>query len=183
MNQPIHFCLVLHNHQPIGNFDGVFEQAYQDSYLPFLEVFEPYSDLTMSLHTSGPLMEWLDERHPEYVDRLAALVSSKRLEIIGGPFYEPILTMIPARDRIGQITRYRQWLENRLNASVRGIWVPERVWEQSLTSDIASAGVKYLVLDDFHFKNAGLVEDQLYGQYLTEDDGRVVAVFPGSERL
>ncbi len=23
-----------------GNFDGVFEQAYQDSYLPFLDVFE-----------------------------------------------------------------------------------------------------------------------------------------------
>ena len=61
----IRFCLVLHNHQPIGNFDSVFEQAYQDSYLPFLNVFEQYpDDLRISLHTSGPLMEWLDEHHP-----------------------------------------------------------------------------------------------------------------------
>ena len=67
MIHPIRLCLVLHNHQPIGNFDGVFEQAYLDSYLPFLDVFESYSDLVLSLHTSGPLMEWLDERHPEYV--------------------------------------------------------------------------------------------------------------------
>lgn len=179
----LRLCLVLHNHQPMGNFDGVFEQAYQDSYLPFLEVFEQYSELKMSLHTSGPLMEWLDERHPEYVDRLAALVAAQRLEIIGGPFYEPILTMIPSRDRIGQIVAYRSWLEGRLGAEVRGIWVPERVWEQSLTSDLATGGVKYLVLDDFHFKSAGVTEDELYGHYLTEDDGRVVMVFPGSERL
>ena len=99
----IRLCLVLHNHQPVGNFDGVFEQAYQDSYLPFLDVFEQY-DLPIALHTSGPLMEWLDERHPEYVDRLARLVAAGRIEIIGGPFYEPILTMIPPRDRVGQIT-------------------------------------------------------------------------------
>ncbi len=179
----LRLCLVLHNHQPIGNFDGVFEQAYQDSYLPFLDVFEQYPDIRLSLHTSGPLMEWLDERHPEYVDRLAQLVNIKRVEIIGGPFYEPILTMIPPRDRIGQINTYTKWLESRLGATIRGIWVPERVWEQSLTSDLATAGVEYLVLDDFHFKNAGLTEDELHGHYLTEDDGRVVAVFPGSERL
>ena len=63
------------------------------------------------------------------------------------------------------------------------MWVPERVWEQSLTSDMVDAGIKYTVLDDFHFKNAGLTTDQLHGYYLTEDNGRVLSVFPGSERL
>jgi alpha-amylase len=184
MTNPLRLCLVLHNHQPVGNFDGVFEQAYQDSYLPFLDLFESYpADLRLSLHTSGPLMEWLDERHPDYVDRLARLVASGRLEIIGGPFYEPILTMIPPRDRIGQIESYTAWLESRLGAHVQGMWMPERVWEQSLTADLVAAGMKYTVLDDFHFKNAGLTEDELHGYYLTEDDGRLLAVFPGSEPL
>jgi alpha-amylase len=179
----IRFCLVLHNHQPVGNFDGVFEQAYYDSYLPFLEVFEPYSDLKISLHTSGPLMEWLDQRHPEYLDRLANLVRAGRVEIIGGAFYEAILAMIPARDRVGQISTYTSWLENRLGANVQGMWIPERVWEQSFTADIAAAGIRYTVLDDFHFKNAGLVDEQLYGYYTTEEDGRTLSVFPGSEPL
>lgn len=183
MTQPIRFCLVLHNHQPIGNFDGVFEQAYQDSYLPFLDVFEPFGDLRLSLHTSGPLLEWLDEHHPEYVDRLADLVAAGRIEILGGAYYEPILTMIPPRDRVGQIRQYSTWLETRFDANVQGMWVPERVWEQSLTSDIADAGIKYTVLDDFHFRNAGLTSDQLHGYYMTEDDGRLLRVFPGSERL
>jgi len=183
MTATIRLCLVLHNHQPIGNFDGVFEQAYQDSYLPFLDVFEDYDDLRISLHTSGPLMEWLDENHPEYLDRLANLVTAGRVEIVGGVFYEAIMPMIPSRDRVGQIRTYTEWLENRLGGKVRGMWMPERVWEQSLTSDIADAGIEYTVLDDFHFRNAGLSNDRLDGYYVTEDNGKVACVFPGSEQL
>lgn len=183
MTSPIQLCLVLHNHQPIGNFDGVFEQAYQDSYLPFLDVFEPYENLRISLHTSGPLMLWLHERKPDYMLRLKSLVAGGRVEIIGGPFYESILTMLPSRDRIGQIKRYTEWLEERFETSVQGMWVPERVWESSLTSDLADAGMQYTVLDDFHFKAAGCAQEELFGYYATEDNGRLLKVFPGSEKL
>jgi alpha-amylase len=183
MSPTLRLVLVFHNHQPVGNFDGVFEHAYQDSYRPFLDVFESYSGLPIALHTSGSLMEWLAARHPEYLDRLAALVAAGRLEIVGGAFFEPILTMIPRRDRIGQITRYAEWLADRFGTPISGMWMPERVWEQSLTSDLAEAGVRYTLLDDFHFKNAGLDEDQLHGYYITEDNTKLLSVFPGSERL
>ncbi len=183
MTPHAYLCLVLHNHQPIGNFDGVFEQAYQDSYLPFLEVFEPFESLRISLHTSGPLMMWLAERHPEYVDRLRMLVDAGRVEIVGGPQYEPILAMLPRRDRIGQIKAYGNWLHRTLGVRPRGMWTPERVWESSLTSDVVDAGIEYTVLDDYHFRAAGLRDPQLTGYYLTEDEGRVLRVFPGSERL
>ncbi|MEZ6110620.1 MAG: alpha-amylase/4-alpha-glucanotransferase domain-containing protein, partial [Pirellulaceae bacterium] len=135
------------------------------------------------LHTSGPLMEWLDQRHPEYLDRVARLVERGRIEIVGGAFYEPILAMIPGRDRVGQISEYTRWLEDRLGAHVQGMWVPERVWEPSLTGDIAAAGIRYSMLDDFHFRNAGLTDEQLYGYYVTEDEGRLLSIFPDSERL
>jgi len=183
MTPNVHLCLVLHNHQPIGNFDGVFEQAYQDSYLPFLEVFEPYERLNISLHTSGPLMMWLAERHPEYLDRLRLLVEADRVEIVGGPQYEPILTMLPRRDRIGQIHAYSQWLHRHFGTTPTGMWTPERVWESSLTSDVVDAGIRYTVLDDFHFRAAGLSDKQLRGYFITEDDGRLLNIFPGSERL
>ena len=183
MTQPIRFILALHNHQPVGNFDGVFEQAYQDSYLPFLDVFESYADLRIALHTSGSLMEWLNEHHSEYVDRLAGLVATGRVEILGGAFYEPILAMIPPRDRVGQIRRYSDWLDQRLGARVRGMWVPERVWEQSMVADLATAGIQYTMLDDFHFKCAGLKPEQLHGYYVSEDNGRLLNIFPGSEQM
>ncbi|KAA1260677.1 Alpha-amylase 1 [Rubripirellula obstinata] len=178
-----HLCLVLHNHQPIGNFDNVFEQAYQDSYLPFLEVFEPYEKLRISLHTSGPLMHWLAERHPEYIDRVRMLVDAGRIEIIGGPHYEPIMTMLPAEDQIGQIQAYSTWLHRQFGSTPTGMWMPERVWETSLTRNVVDAGIEYTVLDDYHFRGAGISDDQLTGYFLTEDDGRMLKIFPGSERL
>ena len=183
MPNNIRLILALHNHQPIGNFDHIFEQAYQDSYLPFLDVFSRYPSLQIALHTSGSLMEWLDIHHGDYVDRLAQLAEQGRIEVLGGPFYEPILAMIPARDRIGQIRAYSRWLQNRLGRAVRGMWVPERVWEQALARDLVDAGIEYTILDDFHFKMAGLTDAELTGYLLTEDEGRLLSVFPGSERL
>ncbi len=183
MSPHVHLCLVLHNHQPIGNFDGVFEQAYQDSYLPFLEVFEPYDALNISLHTSGPLMLWLAERHPEYLDRVRLLVEAGRIEIVGGPQYEPILTMLPRRDRVGQIQSYSSWLQRNLGVSPAGMWMPERVWESGLTADVAAAGMRYTVLDDYHFKSAGMAEEELRSYFVVEDQGQLLRVFPGSEQL
>ncbi|HEX3998950.1 MAG TPA: alpha-amylase/4-alpha-glucanotransferase domain-containing protein [Pirellulales bacterium] len=183
MPQPIQFIFALHDHQPIGNFDGVFEQAYEDSYRLFLDLFEQFPHLRIALHTSGPLVEWLDNHHPEYLDRLAGHVATGRIEIIGGAFYEPILAMIPSRDRIGQIRSFTSWLKDRLGADVRGMWIPERVWEQSMASDLVAAGIEYTILDDSHFKNAGLDSEELTGYFLTEDEGHVLRVFPGSERL
>ncbi len=179
----IRLILALHNHQPVGNFDGVFESAYRDSYEPFLGVMEDYPDVSFVLHTSGPLLEWLAEKKPEYIGRVRALVEEGRVEILGGGFFEPILTMLPRRDRVGQIRSYAEYLSELFGTPMRGMWVPERVWEAGLVSDLVDAGVEYTVLDDYHFHRAGVTDDKLIGYYLTEDDGKLLKVFPNSERL
>jgi len=183
MSNAVRLCFVLHDHQPVGNFDGVFEQAYQDSYRPMLDLLARHPGIRLALHTSGPLAEWLEANHPEYLDRLAELAAAKQIEIVGGAFYEPVLAMLPARDRIGQIRRYTDWLEHRLRTKVTGMWVAERVWDPGMTADLAAAGIDWTILDDFHFKAAGLADDQLDRHWLTEGDGRTLTVFPVSEHL
>ena len=96
-----------------ANFDNVFEQAYQDSYLPFLDVFEPYHDLRISLHTSGPLMEWLDQRHGDYLDRLARLVQAGRLEITNQVNQESA-DAEARRAEANALPRYRRTVSRRL---------------------------------------------------------------------
>jgi hypothetical protein len=183
MHPAVRFVFVLHDHQPVGNFDGVFEQAYLDSYRPFLDLLERHPGIRLALHTSGPLAEWLDRHHPDYLDRLAVLTARGQIEIVGGGFYEPVLAMLPARDRIDQITSYTRWLERRLHTKVSGMWVAERVWDPGMTKDVAAAGIGWTILDDSHFKAAGLADDQLDRHWLTEGDGATLAVFPVSERL
>ena len=110
-------------------------------------------------------------------------MAQDRIEIIGGAFYEPILSMIPRRDRIGQIRSVQPLARARLRCKVRGMWIPERVWEPTMVSDLADADIQYTVLDDFHFRNAGLSPDLLDGYFISENDGQILAIFPGSERL
>ena len=183
MSGQLRLILTLHNHQPVGNFDGVFEAAFQDSYVPFLDVLEDFPELPVVLHVSGSLLDWLTENHPEYIDRIREFVRRGQIELLGGPYYEPILAAIPRRDRIGQIQHYKRHLEKLFETKVRGMWVPERVWEQAFAGDIVEAGMEYTLLDDTHFRNAGLNEDQLHGYYLTEESGRLLKVFSGGERL
>ncbi len=183
MRPHVRFVFVLHNHQPVGNFDSVFAEAYEQSYRPFLDLFEQHPGIRIGLHTSGPLAEWLDKHHADYLDRLARLAGEGRLEIVGGGFHEPILAMLPSRDRIGQIQSYCEWLQRRLSATVRGAWIAERVWDPGMTADLVAAGVEWTILDDEHFKAAGLAEDELDQPWLTEGDGKTLSVLPVSERL
>ena len=174
----------VHNHQPVGNFGWVIERIYERSYLPFLEVLERHPDLRMCLHITGPLLEWLQRERPEYLARVSALVASGRVALLGGGFYEPILIAIPERDRVGQIHLMDDWLLKHLGARSRGVWMAERVWEPHLAGSLHRAGVEFALLDDYHFVQAGIAQDDLTGDPLVTDDlGCDVGLLPISERL
>jgi len=179
----INLSMCLHQHQPIGNFDHVFEKNYQDSYLPFLETISEFPDIPLSLHYSGPLLEWIEGNHPEFFNMLAELIKNGTIEIFGGAFYEPILSMLPERDAIGQISMMQTYIKEQFNQISRGFWLTERIWEQTMVKLLADQDIHYTILDDYHLKNAGIIGEKLYGYYLTEDQGRVISIFPSDEDL
>ncbi len=179
----IQFVIGLHDHQPVGNFDHVFAEAYDRAYFPFLELLERSSILRVALHHTGPLLQWLEANRPDYLTRLCALVERNQVELLGGAFYEPILPIIPDYDRVGQIAMMSDWIERVFGIRPRGMWLAERVWEPTLPRAMRAAGIEFTVLDDSHFKSVGIREENALGYYLTEDQGDQVAVFPINETL
>ena len=179
----IHLVLIIHAHQPVGNFDHVFEQLYRQSYLPFLEQVERHPAIRLGLHYTGPLLEWLDARHPDFIERWLALVHRHQVEIIGGAFYEPILISIPRADQAEQIRRMRAYLSQRFGRAPTGAWLAERVWEPHLPAVFEAAQVDYTLLDDIHFLCAGLEAEQLFGYYVAEEGGATVKVIPGLQAM
>ena len=175
---PVTLVLIVHDHQPVGNFDHVFRQAHDDAYGPFLQFLERHPEMRLALHTSGPLLQWLALHQTDYLTRLRALVEREQVELWGGAFFEPILPAIPELDRRGQIRAMAEWLELELGRRPRGLWLPERVWEPSLASSLVAAGVEYTAVDDAHFVATGLEREQLWGYFLTEDQGQALRVFP-----
>jgi alpha-amylase/alpha-mannosidase (GH57 family) len=174
----ITLSLIVHDHQPVGNFDGVIRAACEDAYDPFLGFLERHPRFRLAMHMSGPLLEWLAAHRREHLTRLRALVDRGQVEPWGGAFFEPVLPGIPEIDRQGQIRRMSDWIEEELGVRPRGLWLAERVWEPALAATLARAGAEYTAVDDTHFLSAGLEREQLWGPYLTEDEGERLRVLP-----
>lgn len=183
MTSGVIFSLALHNHQPVGNFPEVLERAYQQSYLPMVEAVERHEPIQIGLHYSGPLFDWFEEAHPEFFPRLRRLVTRGQVELLTGGYYEPILAIIPDRDKQGQIQKMTRYLQRQFGASPRGLWLAERVWEPHLAKPIAQSGVEYTIVDDAHFLAAGLREDELWSYFVTEEGGATLKVFASRRRL
>ena len=180
---PFHFLLVVHAHQPSGNFEHVFEECYQHSYDAFLTLIEKHPQIHLALHYSGPLLLWIEKNHPEYFDRLRNLVGSGQVELMGGGFYEPILISIPEEDRAEQLTRLADYIQKHFGKRPTGAWLAERVWEPQLPSSLAAAHVGYTLVDDLPFLAAGFEPHELFGPYIAEDCGKSVWLFPGLKEL
>jgi 4-alpha-glucanotransferase len=183
MPQDFHLALIIHAHQPCGNFEHVFEKSYQTSYLPFLEHLEKHPGIHLGLHYSGSLLVWIEKNHPEYFARLKKLVQAGRVEMVGGGFYEPILITIPPDDQREQITRLASYIEHHFGERPSGAWLAERVWEPQLPVALAASDVRYTLVDDIHFLSAGFEPDELFGPYIAEDRGQTVRLFPGQKAL
>ena len=179
----LYLGLAIHNHQPGDNFSHVFELAYKQSYLPLIEALEKHPGVRISLHYSGCLLDWLIENRPDFPERIAALVKKDQVEIMTGGYYEPILSMIPDDDKLGQISKLSSTIKERFKYSPSGMWLAERVWEPQLPKPLNQAGVEWIVVDDNHFKMVGLSDEQLLGYYVTEEEGHPVKVFASSKKL
>jgi hypothetical protein len=180
---PIRFVFGLHLHQPVGNFDHVFEQHVRDVYRPILERLSERGFLPLVLHLSGPLLEWLEQHDTSYLDLLGRLVAERKVELLLAGFYEPVLASLPRADRVEQILWMRDAVHRRFGVDARGLWLTERVWEPELAADLADAGIRYALVDDRHFLVSGFAGDQLHTPYWTESDGKRVALFSIDERL
>ena len=179
----VSLALLIHSHQPVGNFDHVIEDAYQKSYAPFVRALHAHPQIRLSLHFSGILLEWLEKRHPEYFQQLRELAERGQIELVGGGYYEPILPAIPDADKHAQLRRLADYLQHHFGRAPRGAWIAERVWEPTLPLPLAKAGVEYVILDDTHFLSAGLQPWQLHGSFVTDEDGRSLRLVPSLKAL
>ena len=55
----ISLALVLHNHQPVGNFGWVLEEHHDSAYEPLIGALERHPGVRLGLHYTGPLLAWL----------------------------------------------------------------------------------------------------------------------------
>lgn len=167
-----------YNSEPPGSVNDQLERKYQNSYKPFLKVLYEFPKVRASLHYSGILFEWFEEKHPEILIIINEMVKRGQLELIGGGFYDPIFPIIPGKDRINQIELLTTYIRKKFGKRPRGFWLTGRVWEPYICSSIRNSGMSYIFLEEKQFERAGLDGYDLYKPYYTEDLGKVLTVLP-----
>ncbi len=175
------FLFAVHNHQPVGNFPPIFKAAFANCYRPLLEGLAAHPSFKFALHFSGPLWEYMEKNERNCWDLVRELGGRGQVELLGGGFYEPILSVIPEDDRIGQVRMMSDYLSENFGQRPRGLWLAERVWEPDLPGTLAAAGIEFTLLDEEHFRYAGIRD--LSTTYITEDAGHGLRVFPIDKTL
>ncbi len=183
MSQHVSLLFGLHAHQPVGNFPDVIIDAHLRCYKPFLDILYRYPDFRFAVHFSGWLLDYLLENFPEDMALLREMVARGQIELFGAGDTEPVLAVIPNRDRIGQIETFSKKLFNKLGQRPQGAWLTERVWESTVVPALASCGIRYVIVDDYHFICAGKTNAELNGFFTTEEDAQTLDLFPISESL
>lgn len=177
------FIFAVHNHQPVGNFEHVIREAFELSYKPFIDLVFNLAYPRISFHFSGILYEWIEKNFPEYLDKIAEMVKRGQAEILGGGYYEPILSVIPPSDIRPQIEKLSNYIEKRFGQPPSGLWLTERVYNPKIISHLVRCGIKYILVDDTHLFLSGVSEKDVNQIFITENDGDKVYVFPINHNL
>lgn len=183
MTPTVSLLFGVHAHQPVGNFPEVLEDAHFRCYRPFIHTLHRFPEFRFAVHFSGWLLDWLLERYPEDMALLKEMVERGQVELCGAGDTEPVLAVIPYRDRVGQVKALSDKLEKRFGSRPEGAWLTERVWEATVVPALADSGIGYVTVDDYHFLCAGQSMEALNGYFTTEEDGRRLDLFPISEAL
>jgi len=173
----------IHCHQPVDNFHNVVDDVINHSYKPFFEKTEKFPFFKFSAHFSGWLLEYIEKYHAGFFAKMVDMAERGQVEFFTGGFYEPVLASIPSADRVQQINKLSGFIRDNFKQEPKGLWLTERVWDPSIVKDLVECGIEYVIVDDYHLLVAGFKKDDVYGYYYTEQDGKLLSIFPVDKKL
>jgi hypothetical protein len=171
----------IHCHQPIDNFDHVVYEIIEKSYEPFFTLLKEFPKFKCSVHFSGWLFEFIQQNRPSLFALMQEI--SSQIEFFTGGFYEPILASIPSSDRVAQIKMLSRFIEKNFNQKPKGLWLTERIWDDSIIDDLQKCQIEYVIVDDYHLIAAGHDMHNLNGYFMSENSNNTIALFPINKAL
>ena len=115
-------------------------------------ILSEHPEIKVNLHYTGSLLDWLESFHPEFIRKVRSLIERGQVEMLGGGYYEPILSVIPDADSEGQLTALNQRIKKLFGTEPNGCWMAERAWEPQLPEILDRSHLKYTLLDAICFR-------------------------------
>lgn len=170
----ITICLELTSHDRFLPSDAQLEADYKSIYKKLFSFLYSHPHFLMSFCFSGQLLAFFQDKHPESLEILRALVARRQIELLGSGYYDPILPLLFPADRSGQIEKMNAELRNAVGKRPRGMTLFGCIWEPSLVTSIQSCGMEYIHLDSSLIPSTG----RCFYPVITGEQGKNVKILP-----
>ena len=180
MSKKLGLILGAYGHLPSGAEEADFQALYEREIKPLVQALNNFPRINVVFHYSGVILYWIERRYPELFMLIEDLLSRKQAEFLGGGFYNPMLPLLPQADKIGQIEMLTTYLRRHFGKRPQGCWFQASAWEQSMVGALNSCGMNYAFLEDRQFSAASIKANEagLFSPCITEDQGKLITVFP-----
>ncbi|MBI3590272.1 MAG: DUF1926 domain-containing protein [Candidatus Melainabacteria bacterium] len=185
-SQKLNLLLGFHSHLPHAHSNNNENESIKSQVnfqIGLIDLLNDFQTIRTSFHISGNLISYLDRNHTNFSSSIRNLLDRNQLELFSGGIYEPIFSFTPKDDRQTQLLLMNRLLNHIYGYTPFGAWITELSWEPSLALDLAKSRIQYTCLPKEYFTHSGLQENEISGYYLTEEEGRKIAVFPISHDL
>lgn len=152
-------------------------QIYESSYKSIATYLFSHENVPFSFFFSGPVLEWLQSKHAEYLLVIEELLARKQIEVIGGGYYNPHFPLLQPADRSGQIEALTTALRKHFKKRPHGCFINESVWDPSLINTLNSCSLEYVMLD-YSFFASDISDPKALTASITEDMGKAIFVLP-----
>lgn len=136
----------IYSQRPLGISKEELSYSLYHCYKPLLTYLYANPDIRFLLYIAGTVLEWLESEHPEINMLIADMVKKHQIELCTGGFYDPILTVLPLKDRALQIERFTTFIRKRFGSRAKTIWLTDQIWSPTLISTLHSCSVDRTLL-------------------------------------
>lgn len=157
--------------KPLGTRKEDFEYSLYSCYKPLLTFLYANPEIRISLYFSGIIYEWIENEFPEINMLIADMVKRKQIELLSGGYYDPILHIIPLKDRTLQIEKTTTYIRKRFGYRPRCAWISEQVWDPTLINTLSLCGILGLLQN---YGNLSL----LHQPFTMQEMGKTVTIYP-----
>ncbi len=150
---------------------------YENGYKSLAAFLFSHADMPFSFFFPGPVLEWLQSKHAEYLLVIEEMLARKQIEVLGGGYYNPHFPLLQPVDRSGQIEALTTALRKHFKKRPHGCFINESVWDPSLVNTLNSCSLEYALLD-YSFFAPEISDPKAMTISITEDMGKSVFAIP-----
>ena len=175
-NMHLCFCVQL----SISYLQQIDKNDNASLYKAFFSGIQAEEKLPLTIFAAGSFLEWQKGKRQAYSMLLNNMLSRKQIELLGGGYYQPYLSLLPASDVIGQIEMMTSAIRTQFGKRPRGLFLTASAWTPSLITPFVRCGMEYCLLDYRLFPVNGEQNSKnfYFSPAIVEDKGKTITVFP-----